>query len=111
MARAEDKNPLQRFLYRRLRPLLLALIVGFTVMEIVALSPSSIEQEDTSANTPVDPQALMPDNRESVAKGIPERIPEYQVERFDYVSTQGGEKQWQMQADRASMFNKEKLVH
>src|SRR4051812_24646024 len=112
MPRAEDKTPLRRFLERRLRPLLLALIVGFTVMEIVALSPSSIEQEDSGVNTPIDPQALMPDNGQSLATGIPKgRIPEYQVERFDYVSTQGGEKQWQLVADRAALYNKEKLVH
>jgi LPS export ABC transporter protein LptC len=89
----------------------LAGIVAFTVMEIVALSPSSLEQEDTNINTPIDPQALLPDTKSAVATGIPTRIPEYQVERFDYVSTQGGVKQWNLLADRAALYNKEKLVH
>jgi LPS export ABC transporter protein LptC len=102
---------LRTLIRRRFRPLLLAGIVGFTVMEIVALSPSSLEQEDANVNTPIDPQALMPDTSNAVATGIPTRIPEYEVERFDYVSTQSGIKQWNLVADRASMYNKEKLVH
>lgn len=102
---------LRAWIRRRFRPLLLAGIVGFTVMEIVALSPSSLEEEETNVNTPIDPQALTPDTSSALATGIPKRIPEYQVERFDYVSTQDGMKQWNLIADRAALYNKEKLVH
>jgi LPS export ABC transporter protein LptC len=100
------------FLAKRLRPLLLVGIVGFTITEIVALSPASVEQEDPAANTPIDPQALVPDSDGNLATGIPkDRIPEYQVERFDYVSTEKGVKQWNLLADQAAMYSKEKLVH
>src|SRR6185369_5172223 len=59
-----------------------------------------------------DPETLMPDHSEILATGIPEdRIPEYRVARFDYVSTQGGEKQWKLLASTAAMYSKEKLVH
>src|SRR4051812_21594994 len=100
------------FFRQRLRTLFLAGIVGFTVMEIVALSPSSLEQEDTAANTPIDPETLLPEQDGILSSGIPKnRIPEYQVVRFDYVSTQGGEKQWKLLADKAALYSKEKLVH
>jgi LPS export ABC transporter protein LptC len=102
---------LKSLIRRRFRPLRLAGIVGFTVMEIVALSPSSLEEEESNVNTPIDPQALTPDTSNTLASGIPKGIPEYQVERFDYVSTQDGVKQWNLIAERAALYNKVKLVH
>jgi LPS export ABC transporter protein LptC len=91
---------------------ILAVVIGLIVMEIVALSPSSVEQEETASNMPIDPETLVPDPSGTLAEGIPkDRIPEYQVERFDYVSTQRGEKQWKLLASRAALYNKEKLVH
>ena len=87
------------------------LIVGFTVAEIVALSPSSVDDDSHPDTSPIDPTELVGSTDPVLATGIPRRIPEYSVTEFDYVSTQDGEKQWKLLADKAALFNKEHLVH
>ena len=96
---------------RRLRPWLLAALVAAIIAQIVALSPASIEEaRDNSA--PLDPSTLIPKAKVTLAPGIPvDRVPEYSVDQFNYVSTQGGEKQWNLLAARANLYNKEKLTH
>lgn len=82
------------------------------IMEIVALSPAPLEEGGNSANALVDPETLMGDDQVMLATGIPkEKIPEYSVDQFQYVSTQASEKQWKLIADRAFLYNAEKLVH
>lgn len=96
---------------RRLRPILLAAIVAFTVVEIVALSPASVEEggDQTAA---VEPEMLLPKQETTLASGIPhDKIPDYSVDQFNYVSTQGSEKQWKLIATRAYLYNQIKLVH
>jgi LPS export ABC transporter protein LptC len=103
---------LTQLLFRgRLRPLFLALVVALIITEIVALSPSPLE-ESTGKNLAVDPESLMTDDEVTLATGIPHgKIPEYSIDQFQYVSTQGTEKQWKLIADRAFLYNKERLVH
>lgn len=101
-------------LKNRLRAVLLGLVVLVIVAEIVVLSPASIEQPDAVA--PVDPEDIAEQigdtNPVTLAPGIPKsHIPEYSVEQFNYVSTQGGQKQWNLVAERAYLYNKDKLVH
>jgi LPS export ABC transporter protein LptC len=99
---------------RRFRPLLLALIVGFVIVEIVVLFPGSLEETPRGTSTPVDPESLTASGKgEAVlASGIPRnRIPEYSVTDFDYVSTQDGEKQWKLLASKAALYNRERIVH
>jgi LPS export ABC transporter protein LptC len=95
---------------RRLRPLFIAVLVGLIIMEIVALSPSSLEGggEKTAI---VEPETLI-DDEQTLASGIPkDKIAEYSIDQFQYVSTQGSEKQWKLVADKAYLYNKEKIVH
>jgi hypothetical protein len=91
--------------------LLFALLITAIIAEIVALSPGSIEEvRDSSA--PLDPSSLLPKFSGSLAPGIPrDRVPEYSVDQFNYVSTQSGVKQWNLVADKANLYNTEKLVH
>ncbi|MDR3607946.1 MAG: LPS export ABC transporter periplasmic protein LptC [Oligoflexia bacterium] len=81
------------------------------ITEIVALSPGSVE-EPRDSSAPISPSSLLPKAGITLAPGIPtERVPEYSVDQFNYVSTQGGVKQWNLIADKANMYNQEKLVH
>jgi LPS export ABC transporter protein LptC len=86
-------------------------IAAIIITEIVALSPSSLEQTKQTADS-IDPQSLVENNEFTLAPGIPKgRIAEYTVEKFSYVSVQNGVKQWKIEADKAFMYNPEKLVH
>lgn len=81
------------------------------VAEIVVLSPSSLEESKT-ASTTIDTSALALDNEPTLIPDIPtDRIAEYSIEVFKYVSIQNSVKQWRVEAERAFMFNPERLVH
>lgn len=103
---------LLRLQTKRLRPFLLTGLAALIITEIVALSPVSVEEGGTLNVVPVDPETLIHEDSVSLAPGIPVgRVPEYSIEGFNYVSSQGTEKQWNVIADHAVMFNAEKLVH
>jgi len=94
-----------------LRPLLLLLLGALIVTEIVALSPSSLEETRLS-NTALEPSALVLDNEPTLVPGVPKgRIAEYSIEKFNYVSVQAGAKQWKIEAEKAFLYNPEKLSH
>lgn len=96
---------------QRFRPLLLATIAILVVLQIVALSPSSIEEGRKSSEA-VSPEIFMPPDEVVLAEGIPQnQVPDYSVDDFNYMSTQGVEKQWKLVAERAYLYNAEKLVH
>lgn len=105
-------NPPPLLLSTKIRPLLITAIVGFIILEVVALSPSPLEE-------PPGPTMISPENliqnlpgEETLAPGIPkEKVPEYTVEKFHYVSSKAGQKQWMIDASRANLFHKIKLVH
>lgn len=93
----------------QIRPILIAAFAVFVLAQIVALSPSSVEQNDPDAE--VDPQTLLDDGT-SLAEGIPkEKIPDYSVDRFNYVSTLNGRKNWKLVAAKAFLYNGERIVH
>jgi LPS export ABC transporter protein LptC len=95
-----------------LRTALAASVGGVIFVEIVVLTPAPVEDYSHPAQVALDPTSLSEADKPVLASGIPKgRIPEYSVEDFDYVSTQGGEKQWKLVASQAYLYNKEKLVH
>jgi len=95
----------------RFRPLLLMGVIVLVVTQMVALSPAQLE-ENPSAPALIEPEALLHEESDTVATGIPKgKIPEYSVDQFDYVSTVESVKQWHLIAERAFLFNENKLVH
>jgi hypothetical protein len=95
----------------RLRPLILMGVVSAIIMQIVALSPSSVEEaRDTTA--PIEPDALVPHEKVTLAPGIPKgQVPEYSVDQFNYVSTHESVKEWNLIAATAYFYNSAGLVH
>jgi LPS export ABC transporter protein LptC len=92
----------------------LGAVATFVIVEVVALSPSSVEDPaPPGAAAPADPETLITDRGEkTLASGIPNsRIADYSVDRFRYVSSVGMERQWKIDAERAFLYNAEKLVH
>ncbi len=86
------------------------LLVTLIILEIVVLSPTSVELEKT--NIPTDPSRFVEEAKNTLAKGIPQsKIPEYTVDQFHFISTQAGEKQWKIIAKKADFYNAEKIVH
>lgn len=104
----------RRLASRKVRPILLGATALLIIMQIVALSPSSLEESKAVAPSVLEPESLIKGEKGEVtlATGIPkDRIPEYTVEQFDYVSTRDGEKQWKLLAQKAFLYNREKLMH
>lgn len=96
---------------RSLRPILLVIVAVFVIFEIVALSPSSVEEHETVTKLS-EIEAFQHSSDKTIARGIPSgRVPDYSVDQFNYVSTQEGQKQWKLNADQAFLYNAEKLVH
>lgn len=99
-----------RILPRKMRPLLLSTIAFLTLLEIIAFSPASVEEKESKSA--VDPETLVPEKDRTLATGIPKnKVPDYSVEKFSYISTHGNEKEWKLDSDQAYLFNHEKLVH
>lgn len=104
-------KPVAFFLRRRLRGLLLGATATLIVVQIVALSPKTVEKPQ-DAKSAVDPETLLPIEERTLATGLPKgQVPEYSVDQFSYVSTQGMEKQWKLHAELAHLYNSEKIVH
>lgn len=102
---------LRQVLPRRMRPILLFAVGMLIIIQVVALSPSSIEDPEDHSSV-MDPELFVPHEEQTLATGIPKgKVPEYTVDGFHYVSTQGTEKQWKIIASKALLYNHEKLVH
>jgi hypothetical protein len=97
---------------KHLRTLFLLAIGTLIVTQIVALSPSTLE-ENRPGPISIEPEALILDHQPSIIKGFPRKqIAEYGVEDFRYVSVQNGIKQWRIEAKYAFLYNNpERLVH
>lgn len=94
----------------QLRSVLIAVTMVLIIVQIVALSPSSLEE--TPLPSGIEPKTLMQEALPRLATGIPaNKIPDYSVDEFHYVSTQGGRKQWKLVAEKAFLYNRERLVH
>jgi LPS export ABC transporter protein LptC len=98
-------------LTKRLRPVLLVGTALLVILKIVALTPAPLEELRSTPHT-VNLDDLMLKEDHVLAPGIPRgRVPDYSIEQFNYVSTQAGQKQWNLLANEAFMFNAEKLMH
>lgn len=103
--------PLRQGIQRRLRPILLGGVVLLVILKIVALSPAPLEEAGAPPRT-VDIDELILKEGKTLAPGIPQgKVPDYTINKFNYFSTHAGERQWNLLADEAFMFNPEKLVH
>lgn len=96
---------------RKFKPLILSAIAGLIVMQVVALMPNQVDQSTGVRN--LDPKEILEANKPQVilARGIPNKIPEYSVDKFKFASVQNGQKQWNIIARTADVFNKERIVH
>lgn len=99
----------------RFRPFLLVSLGILIVAEIVVLSPSPLN-ETQSKSVAVDAETFIQNTEQSheitLAPGIPQnRIPDYGVDQFRYVSVQNGEKQWRIEAEKGFLYNPERLTH
>lgn len=82
------------------------------IAQIVVLSPKPLDQPATSPSKPIHPTDLITSDEAVLAPGIPkDRIADYTLDGFRYSSSEGVQKQWHLVADRAFMYNEEKLVH
>ena len=89
----------------------MVLLGAIITTQIVALIPSSLE-EGKSTSIGVDPDLLVQDDEPTLVPGIPKnRIPEYSIEQFHYVSLQDGQKLWRVEARKAFLYNPERLSH
>jgi LPS export ABC transporter protein LptC len=96
---------------RRIRPLLLTTVVLLIVGKIVFLSPAQLE-ESQSPPKALEIGALVHPEKHTLANGIPtDRVPDYTIEQFTYVSTHSGQKEWNLVAEQAFLYNSLKLVH
>ncbi|MCM2276514.1 MAG: LPS export ABC transporter periplasmic protein LptC [Oligoflexia bacterium] len=94
------------------RRFLIAAISILTMVQIVMLSPSSVDEEQDGGSIAADPEHFIPKGDQPLATGIPQgQVPDYSVDKFNYVSTQDGVKQWKLVAETAFLYNQEKLVH
>ena len=80
-------------------------LTGIVAVFAFARSAASEQLHDLNVS-PVDPETFdrRPGRGHALATGIPkEKIPEYSVDQFQYVSTvrPNGEKQWKLNADKA----------
>lgn len=98
------------------RPWLVAL-VGFAVfVEVLFLSPSTIDEpESSSLSLSLDADDLLISIQEDgppIAPGVPtSSVPDYTIAGFNFTSTRKQTKEWKMVAKKAYLFQKEKLVH
>ncbi len=101
------------FSRKSVRPILFLILGATIITEIVALSPSSLEEESIPQPKQIDPATLIPKNQEpTLAPGIPiDRVADYNVENFRYVSVQNKVKQWKIVADKANLYHDIDLVH
>jgi hypothetical protein len=110
---AENGRPAagRKGLLAKVRPLILAGVVSAIIMQIVALSPNSVE-ESRDSSAPIEPDALLPKEKGTLAPGIPKgQVPEYSVDQFNYVSTHESVREWNLVAATAYFYNAARLVH
>lgn len=96
---------------RKARSLGLLLIIFLVLLEILILSPSSIEDQ-IEMITMIDPETLIPQVTQHLVGSIPKnKIPDNSVQGFTFLSAQGLEKLWKLEAKRAFFYQSDKLVH
>lgn len=91
---------------------ILAFGLGFVIfIQIIAFSPTRLEEDAPPPE--MKESDLMPVSKNSkVLPTLPQdRVPEYTVEGFQYVSLAAGMKQWKINADHAYFYQKEGIAH
>ena len=92
------------------RPWALATVSLMILVQIVALSPSLIDV----AQPDLTPENILEElgTEKTVAPGVPkQKVPDYAVDGFNFVSTHEGKKQWKIMSERAYFYQKENLIH
>ncbi len=90
----------------------LAVGLGFIIfIQILAFSPIRLEAEAPPPE--MKESDLMPVSKDSqVTPTLPrDRVPEYSVDGFQYISVTNGIKQWKIKADHAFFYQKEGIAH
>lgn len=106
------RSLLKLYAQRRHLRVYFAAAVGFLIfIQILAFSPSKLEEEAPAPQ--LKESELLPETEGSVvAATLPkDRVPEYTVEGFKYVSAQAGVKQWRLNAAKAFFYQKDGLAH
>ena len=89
------------------------LILGLIVFSFTLfLFPARLEQPSPGPRKSIDPETLIDNNDQTLAANIPtHRIPEYTVDQFQYLSTRGTVRMWKILAEKAYLYQTEKIVH
>lgn len=96
---------------RRLRPLVLSGVGLLIFGKIVFLSPAQLEESQSPPKT-LEMSSIVDPDQHPRASGIPtDKTPDYTIQQFTYLSTHNAEKEWNLSANEAYMFNSLKLVH
>ena len=109
MASSQDST-----LQERLRPIILALVVAGTFIQVLVLTPVSVEHRSTPLKGMTEKSELLPRGEEKpiLAPGIPDGvIPSYVVKSMVYISTQHSVKEWKLHAETAQIFQVEQILH
>lgn len=89
--------------------------MALVVVQIIILSPTSLEQDDVGGKVKklLERKEILNNlAAPTIAPGIPRnQIPEYIINQFNYISTKAGQKQWNLIASQAYLYNQEKIVH
>lgn len=93
------------------RRALISIVAVLVFAQVLIFSPRSLDQPP-SPQALVNPEEVTPSKDATLANGIPsDQIPDYTVEKFSYVSSQGGQKQWKLLAVTSHLYQTQKLVH
>lgn len=85
---------------------------GLVFIQILAFNPTRLEEERPA--DAITQESLLPKQNEKIelSPEIPkDRVPEYSIEGFQYVTTQGGKKIWRLDSEHAFFYQVEGLVH
>jgi LPS export ABC transporter protein LptC len=104
------KKIVPRLVASNWRPFALFAICLLIIFEVLFLLPSKLDIK--KAGSPVSPESLIPPVAPVSKKiEVPQRIADYEVGKFQYISTNHGEKEWKLNSEHAFLYNKEKLVY
>ena len=102
-----------QFFTQRFRSIILMCIVSFVAIQILFFSPNALDSDKKKiAAFELDPEILShnfeEDRIDFQLSG--KKIPEYNINDFEYNSAQKGVRQWKMTADKAILYHQENLI-
>ena len=108
------ETPSRLFLFRG-RAILLGSLISFIILEILFLSPSSVEKADPSIQLKLGKNEILETvrgNQPIIAPGVPvDQIPQYSIRDFRYLSSKGTVRDWKLLAKKANVYQPESMVH